>query len=105
MLTDILLIKKIKQEDDQKSFIELVNRHTGIYNTIAYSYTRAGDKSLYHDIIDDREYNFYSFIKDFDENKKMKFSTYVGERRFSQGTLNIFANYWLDEFNAVWDYF
>jgi hypothetical protein len=32
-------------------------------------------------------------------------STYVGERRFSQGTLNIFANYWLDEFNAVWDYF
>lgn len=80
MLTDILLIKKIKQEDDQKSFIELVNRHTGIYNTIAYSYTRTGDKSLYHDIIDDREYNFYSFVKDFDENKKMKFSTYVGER-------------------------
>lgn len=80
MLTDILLIKKIKQEDDQKSFIELVNRHTGIYNTIAYSYTKTGDKSIYQDILNDREYNFYSFIKEFDENKNMKFSTYVGER-------------------------
>lgn len=80
MLTDILLINKVKEENDQKSFLELVNRHTGIYNTIVYRYLHTGNKSDYYDLIGEREYNFYSFVKDYDETKNMKFSTFVGDR-------------------------
>lgn len=52
--------------------------------------------------IDEGDANYAAIIG---EDLTAENSTYVGERRFSQGTLNIFANYWLDEFNAVWDYF
>lgn len=52
--------------------------------------------------IDEGEANYAAIVG---EDLTAENSTYIGERRFSQGTLNIFANYWLDEFNAVWDYF
>jgi hypothetical protein len=52
--------------------------------------------------IDEGDANYAAIIG---EDLTAENFTYVGERRFSQGTLNIFANYWLDEFNAVWDYF
>lgn len=80
MLTDILLIHKIKEDNDQKSFSELVNRHTGIYNTIVYQYLHTGNTSDYHDLLNERDYNFYSFVNSYDENRNMKFSTYVGDR-------------------------
>jgi len=52
--------------------------------------------------VDEGELN-YAAITGEEINEENIF--YVGDRRFSEGTLNIFTNYWLDEFNAVWDYY
>lgn len=52
--------------------------------------------------VDEGELN-YAAITGEEVTKENVF--YVGDRRFSEGTLKIFANYWLDEFNAVWDYY
>ena len=52
--------------------------------------------------VDEAEANYQAIVGNAVTSEN---STYVGERRFSQGTLNVFANYWLDEFNAVWDYY
>ena len=38
------------------------------------------------------------------EDSNEDYITFV-DRKFSDNTLKVFANYWLDEFNAVWDYF
>ena len=80
MVDDYSLIQKIKEEKDNNSFNELVNRHTGIYNTTVYRYLHTNNSGDYHDFISNREYNFYSFINDFKPEKNVKFSTFVGDR-------------------------
>lgn len=80
MLDDLYLINQIKENNDSNSFNELINRHTGIYNTMVYKYLHTNNSGDYHDLIENREYNFYSFIKDYDSSKNMKFSTFVGDR-------------------------
>lgn len=63
--------------------------------------------TLVHDFlsskqINEAEANYSAVIgEDVDESTLW----YTGERRFSDDTLKIFVNYWLDEFEAVWDYF
>lgn len=80
MVDDFYLIQKIKEEKDNHSFNELVNRHTGIYNTTVYRYLHTNNSGDYHDFISNREYNFYSFVNDYNPDKNVKFSTYVGDR-------------------------
>lgn len=80
MIDDYSLIQKIKNENDNFSFNELVSRHTGIYNNIVYKYLHTNNSGDYHDFISNREYNFYSFINDFNPQKNTKFSTFVGDR-------------------------
>lgn len=63
--------------------------------------------TLVHDFLsskhfDEAEVNYQAVVgEDIDKTA----TWYVGERRFSNDTLKIFVNYWLDEFEAVWDYF
>ncbi len=79
-LDDLSLINEIKKSNDNSSFNELVSRHTGIYNMIAWQYLHTGNHTDFQDLIDNREYNFYSFIQDYNPDKGTKFSTFVGDR-------------------------
>lgn len=79
-LDDLTLIEEVKKTNDNNSFVELVSRHTGIYNMIAWRYLHTGNRTDYLDLIDNMEYNFYSFINDYNPEKGTKFSTFIGER-------------------------
>jgi RNA polymerase sigma factor (sigma-70 family) len=90
MESDIFLIEKVKKDADLKSLNLLIERHSGIYldmvNSVIPNNCDFLDKN---DIIDDKNISIYKAVMNFDENKKTKFSTYLGnETRWK--CLNLF---------------
>ncbi len=79
MVSDIQLIQNIKKDGDGKSFTELLDRHSGIYTSIInrYSFHSAINKD---NLIDDKVFNIYQYALDYDPNREMKFSSYIGQR-------------------------
>lgn len=79
MVSDLQLIKNIKEKKDSKSFTELLDRHSGIYTNIVnrYSFHSAINKDS---LIDDKVFNIYQYALDYDPNREMKFSSYIGQR-------------------------
>lgn len=79
MESDISLIEKVKNNSDLNSLTTLIERHSGIYldmvNSVIPNNCDFLDKN---DIIEDKEISIYKAIINFDENKKTKFSTYLG---------------------------
>lgn len=72
---DITLISLVKNKQDSEALTELVNRHTGIYvNIVNKSAISDNDKK---ELIDNRFYNIYKYVLEFDESRGAKFSTYV----------------------------
>jgi hypothetical protein len=78
-LTDIQLIKEIKEKNDSNALKELIGRHTGIYLDIInrYTYVPVFDK---WELIDNKDYNIYQYALAYEENRGMKFSSYIGNR-------------------------
>ncbi len=78
-MTDTDLIKKVKEEQDSSALTELVNRHTGLYVKIldTYSYVPPVDKQ---DMLEDKMHNIYQYALNYDPDKNMKFSVYLGQR-------------------------
>lgn len=78
--TDPFLTKRVKEENDEKALLELVNRHSGIYVDMVRKF---GSKSLSHnqigDILDEKEYNIYKAALDYDETRS-KFSTHLANK-------------------------
>jgi DNA-directed RNA polymerase specialized sigma subunit len=90
MESDLSLIEKVKKNADHNSLNVLIERHSGIYldmvNSVIPNNCDFIDKN---DIIDDKNISIYKAIMNYDENKKTKFSTYLGnETRWK--CLNIF---------------
>ncbi len=80
-LNETALVAQVKSARDNDALIALVNMHSGIYcqkvNQFAAAYPaviRADD------LRDDRFYNIYQFILDYQPDRKMKLCTYIGER-------------------------
>ncbi len=86
MLTDVDLIKKVKEEQDSTALNELVTRHTGIYIDILKRYTSHAAQTRTdmaiekQDMMSDKTLNIYLYALDYDPNKNMKFSVYLGKR-------------------------
>jgi RNA polymerase sigma factor (sigma-70 family) len=90
MENDLLLIEKVKKEADLDSLNTLIERHSGIYldmvNSVIPNNCDFLDKN---DIIEDKNISIYKAVMNFDESKKTKFSTYLGnETRWK--CLNLF---------------
>jgi RNA polymerase sigma factor (sigma-70 family) len=79
MTTDVELIAKVKAENDSKALQELISRNTGIYVDTALKFTVYSDKIQLEEIKEDKAYNIYKWALSYNPEKKMKFSTYVGE--------------------------
>ena len=82
-MQDIDLIKKIQKRDGKcdDELNELVDRHSGIYIDVVNRYTPATAKELHSlkdDLISDRVLYIYKAALRFDESKKTKFSTFLG---------------------------
>lgn len=79
-MTDEFLIKEIKENQDDYSLRELIDRHSGIYVAMIKRY---GQKYLtetqLNDLMDEKDFNIYSAAIEFDETKS-KFSTYLANR-------------------------
>jgi len=78
MESDLSLIIKIQDENDERSLLELINRHSGIYTSMvgrfASGSTSILDKNL---IMEDKDFTIYSSALKFDPSKETKFSTYL----------------------------
>ncbi len=78
-MDDISLIEEVRHSGNNSCFQEIVNRHSGIYLQMVHNYA-----PKYHsidntaDLIDSKEYHIFAAIKNFDETRNIKFSTYLG---------------------------
>jgi DNA-directed RNA polymerase sigma subunit (sigma70/sigma32) len=78
MDSDICLIEKIKQENDNQSLQVLIDKHSGIYidtvNKIISNSCTFVDKG---EIMQDKDYSIYSAALKYEPSKNTKFSTYL----------------------------
>ena len=76
--SDISLINKIKEGNDENSLLELINRHSGIYHTMVNSFLsgprNVADKDT---LLDEKIHEVYSCALKFDPSKNTKFPTYL----------------------------
>ena len=81
-MSDTDLIYKLRNNDEpSQCLLELVERHSGIYITMVNNYTPSTNNvsSSYKDeLISDKNYYIYQAALKYDESKKTKFSTYLG---------------------------
>lgn len=78
-MDDMDLIKKIRSTGDGSCFKEIINRHSGIYLQMVHYYApRSTSIDSFHDFIENKESHIYDAINKFDEERNIKFSTYLG---------------------------
>lgn len=78
MESDLSLIIKIKNENDELSLLELINRHSGIYASMVDKFSRGSSSPLDKNLImEEKDYTIYSSALKFDPEKATKFSTYL----------------------------
>lgn len=73
------LINSVKESNDEVALTTLINNVTGLYVTIVSGYTYVPTFER-QELIESKNTNIYSYIKDFDPKRGMAFSTYVGQR-------------------------
>ena len=79
MEEDIQLINKVKNSRDENSLKELIERHSGIYVDMVNKYLPNSMEGINkNDVLEDKNFCIYDAAIKFDENKKAKFSTYIG---------------------------
>ena len=80
MLDDQSLVNNIQnQVNSEKSLMELVNRHSGIFYEIINKFVPSNSHICSrHDLFDDRELHIYNTALKFDPDKGTKFSTFLG---------------------------
>lgn len=78
MESDLSLINKIKNDNDEFSLLELINRHSGIYTSMVDKFSRGSSSTLDKNLImEEKDYTIYSSALKFDPGKCTKFSTYL----------------------------
>ena len=79
MEEDIQLINKVKNNGDEESLKELINKHSGIYVDMVNKYLPESIEGISKDdVLEDKNFCIYDAAINYDENKKAKFSTYIG---------------------------
>jgi RNA polymerase sigma factor (sigma-70 family) len=81
-MTDLQLINNIKKHDCEKSLLELAEKHTGICNKMIQKYCRVcSDIGVSIDNLNtDKLLVVYRSAKNFNPDKKIKFSTWLGNQ-------------------------
>lgn len=79
MDADISLINKVKSSNDPECLKELIHRHSGIYINIVNKYLPDSLEGVNkQDVLEDKDFCIYDAALNFDEGKKTKFGTYIG---------------------------
>ena len=81
-LSDLELVERVKRgREPDASLKELVSRHSGIYISMVNNYSPPPESRLAssrEDLLSDKDYYIYQAALKYDESKKTKFSTYLG---------------------------
>jgi DNA-directed RNA polymerase sigma subunit (sigma70/sigma32) len=78
-MEDLQLIEKIKNENDENSLIELIERHSGIYIDMVNRYLpQHSDGICKQDVIEEKDYSIYNAALSYDDQRNTKFSTHLG---------------------------
>jgi len=81
-LSDSELVKRVKNgSEPDASLKELVSRHSGIYISMVNNYSPPPESPLIscrNDLLCDKDYYIYQAALKYDDSKKTKFSTYLG---------------------------
>lgn len=78
MADDLSLIEKIKTNNNENCLKELIAKHSGIYLQIVNQTISDKSNINKYDIMDEKDLFIYQKALNFDPNRKMKFSTYLG---------------------------
>lgn len=78
MADDLSLIEEIKINNDESCLKELIAKHSGIYLQIVNQTISDQSNINKNDIIDDKDLFIYEKALKFDPNRRIKFSTYLG---------------------------
>ncbi len=77
-MEDQELIHKVKQEADDDSLLELIDRHSGVYLTMVDRYlSGASNSSERNDFIENKLLAIYNTVLQFDPSRNAKFPTYL----------------------------
>ena len=79
MIPDSVLIDRIKSSADSAATLELINRHSGIYIEVINQYAFS-PKIQVPELKDDRIYNIFSWIREYDSTRETQFGSYVGKK-------------------------
>jgi RNA polymerase sigma factor (sigma-70 family) len=81
-MNDLDLIKNIKNNQDNESLKSLIDRHSGIFYEMIkkYQYFVSQKGHDPKDLYDDREAVIYQSALSFNEDKNVKFSTWLGNQ-------------------------
>ena len=78
-MDDLQLIDEVRSSGDSLCFKEIVNRHSGIYLQMVHNYApRETSIDNFYDLIDSKDSHIYDAVQNYDENRNIKFSTYLG---------------------------
>ena len=81
MESDLSLINKLKEENDQTSLVELIDRHSGIYVYIVDQFTKSKNCPINRDfILEDKDYIIYKSAIEYKPDKNSKFSTFLANQ-------------------------
>jgi hypothetical protein len=78
MADDLSLIEQIKQNNSENCLKELIAKHSGIYLQIVNQTISDQSNINKNDIIDDKDLFIYQKALNFEPNRNIKFSTYLG---------------------------
>ena len=79
--SDLTLINKIKEENDEDSLLELINRHSGIYHTMVNQFMSHPQNQLEKvELSEDKDSTIYSSAMSYDPMRKTKFSTHLANQ-------------------------
>lgn len=81
-IPDIELINKVKTESSSEALKELETRHTGIFNQMVKKYYKylIDFGTNPEDIVDDKLFVIYKSALNFNPDKNVKFSTWLGNQ-------------------------
>ena len=78
MQDDLSLIEKIKKDRDENCLKELISRHSGIYLQMVNQTISDQSNACKSDVIDEKDWFIYEKALNYDPNRNIKFSTYLG---------------------------
>lgn len=79
--TEADLIGRVQVAKDSDALTALASQHTGIYLSVVNRYASAYPNTIRReDLADDKLFNIYRFILDYDPAKGTKLCTYIGNR-------------------------